>query len=129
MPFEIFPFTFRFEPVIFASVAIWTLALYLALTPVSDWLMLQLTRWFNFAERSLYTSAEEYERTRAAREAQNSFYASILSIIPFFALGTLSHYLVDWALGDSWSLSLGILCAIGCGIYELGRRTDSPDER
>ncbi len=128
MPFEIFPFTFRFEPFVFASVAIWTLALYLALTGVSDWLMEQLTRWFNFAERSLYTSAEEYERTRPAREAQNSFYASILSVIPFFAFGTLSHYLVNWALGDSWALSLGILSAIGCGIYQLGRRTGGTDD-
>ncbi|MBE9028158.1 hypothetical protein IQ266_00120 [filamentous cyanobacterium LEGE 11480] len=122
-----FDFNFDFQPLVFASIALWSLALYLALTTVTDWLMAQLVRWFNFAERSLYTSAEEYEKTRPAREAQNSFYASILSIIPFFFLGALSHYLVDLLLGDSWALSLGILSAIGCGIYELGRRTGQAD--
>jgi hypothetical protein len=127
MPFEIFPFTFRFEPLVFASITLWTLGLYLALTPIGDWLMAQLVRWFDFAERSLYTSAEEYERTRPARTAQNSFYASIGSIIPFFALGALSHYLVHLALGDSWALSLGILSAIGAGVYEIGRRTGIDD--
>lgn len=124
--FEIFEF--NFQPLVFVSIAVWTLALYLALTPVSDWLMVQLVRWLDYAERSLYTSVEEYEKTRPAREAQNSFNASILSIIPFFVLGTASHYLADFTLGDSWSLSLGVLVAVGAAVYELGRRTDEASD-
>lgn len=124
--FEIFDFDF--QPLVLLSIVLWTLALYLALTPLSDWLMVQLVRWFDFAERSLYTSAEEYEKTRPAREAQNSFYASVFSIIPFFFLGTLSHYLADFVLGDSWALSLGVLSAVGAAVYELGRRSDTEQD-
>ncbi|MFM2429013.1 MAG: hypothetical protein RLZZ511_226 [Cyanobacteriota bacterium] len=121
--FEIFDFNWQFQPLVFASIALWSLGLYLGLTPVSDWLMAQLVRWFNYAEQSLYTSKEEFERTRDAREAQNAFYASIFSIIPFLVAGTLGHLLADRLLGDSWALSLGTLLAIGAGVYELGRRT------
>jgi hypothetical protein len=127
MFFDLFPFDFKINPVDFASVALWSLALYLALTQLSDWLIVQLVRWFDYAERSLYTSIEEYERTRPAREAQNTFYASLFSVVPFLFLGGGCHLLLQWALGDSWAFSSGMLAAIGCGIYELGRRTDEAE--
>lgn len=119
---ELFPFSFSLDPLAVSGATLWALALYLAFSPVSDWVTLQLTRWFNFAERSLYLSQEEFEKTRAGRESQNAFWASMFSVIPFIAFGTLIHYGVIWGLGDSWSVSLGLLCAVGSGVYELGRR-------
>lgn len=119
---ELFPFSFSVNPLVVSGATLWALALYLAFSPVSDWVMRQLTRWFNFAERALYLSQEEFEKTRVGRESQNAFWASLFSIVPFIALGTLIHYGVNFGLGDSWSISLGLLCAVGSGVYELGRR-------
>ena len=84
--------------------------------------MLQLSRWFDFAERSLYTSVEEFERTRENREAQNSFYASIFSIVPFLIVGGCFNWAVEVSLGRSWAISMGLLACVACGVYELGRR-------
>ncbi|NEQ45097.1 MAG: hypothetical protein F6K00_16665 [Leptolyngbya sp. SIOISBB] len=119
---ELFPFSFSVNPMAVSGATLWALALYLAFSPVSDWVTLQLTRWFNFAERSLYLSQEEFEKTRVGRESQNAFWASMFSVLPFIALGTLVHYGVIWGLGGSWSISLGLLGAVGSGVYELGRR-------
>lgn len=119
---DLFPFEFAINRTAIAGATLWALALYLAFSPVSDWVTHQITRWFNFAERSLYLSEAEFERTRKGREAQNAFWASMFSVIPFIAIGTLLHYGVVWSLGQSWSISLGIISAMGSGIYELGRR-------
>ena len=117
---EIFPFIFAINPVIVAGGFLWSLALYIILPKVKNWLMEQLTRWLNFADRSLFITMEEFEDTRVAREAQNVFYASILSIIPFSVLGFLSNWGLDLSLGGSWSISLGIMtCVIG-GVFALG---------
>lgn len=119
---ELLPFRLAIDPTTVAGVGLWALALYLGFSPVSDWVMEQISRWLNFAERSLYTSQAEFERTRAAREAQNSFYASLLSVIPFVIAGALLNHLSDVSLGRSWSISMGILSVIGAAVYELGRR-------
>lgn len=119
---EIFPFDLSIDTVAIAGTSLWSLALYLAFSPVSEWITEQLNRWFNFAERSLYTSQREFERTRQARESQNAFYASVFSILPFLAVGALSNWLVEISLGRSWAISMGILACMGCGVYELGRR-------
>jgi len=119
---DILPFRFVLNPTAIAGASLWSLALYLAFFPTTEWISTQLKRWFNFAERSLYTSEAEYERTRKARESQNAFYASILSIIPFFFLGGLCNYGVELSLGDSWAISIGLIACMGGGIYELGRR-------
>jgi|SRR6478672_6841352 len=119
---EILPFRLELDKVAIAGAALWSLALYLGLSPVSQWVINQLNRWFNFAERSLYLSSEEFERTRQARESQNAFYASLFSIVPFLALGALCNYGVELGLGRSWSLSIGLIACMGCGVYELGRR-------
>lgn len=119
---EIFPFKFALDATVIAGVSLWSLALYLGFSPVSEWVIEQLNRWFNFAERSLYTSTEEFDRTRAGREAQNSFYASLFSIVPFFLVGALCNYGVEIGLGRSWAISMGIIACIGSGVYELGRR-------
>ncbi len=119
---ELFPFKIVLDTSAIAATTLWALALYLAFSPVSAWVIDQLNRWFNFAERSLYLSQEEFERTRQSREAQNAFLASLLSILPFLLVGTLIHYGVTLGLGKSWSVSLGILFAVGSGVYELGRQ-------
>jgi hypothetical protein len=119
---DIFPFQISLNAATLAGVALWSLALYLGFSPLSDWVMLQINRWLNFAERSLYTSAEEFERTRQARESMNAFYASLMSTVPFFLVGGLCNYGVESGLGQSWAISTGLLACIGAGVYELGRR-------
>ncbi len=119
---DLFPFMFALDATALAGSGLWSLALYLGFSPVSEWVMEQLRRWFNFAERSLYTSEAEFEKTRRARESQNAFYASIFSIIPFLVAGSLCDWGVELTLGRSWAISFGMLACIGCGIYELGRR-------
>lgn len=119
---DIFPFSFNLDPVTISGISLWSLALYLGFSPVSEWFILQLSRWFNFAERSLYMSQSEYEKTRKARESQNAFYAAIFSIVPFLLIGGLCNWLVEFAFDRSWSISVGIIACIGCGVYELGRK-------
>ncbi|MBW4650614.1 MAG: hypothetical protein KME06_18275 [Kastovskya adunca ATA6-11-RM4] len=122
MLIEILPFRFELDATAIAGASLWSLALYLSLSSLKQWIMEQLDRWFNFAERSLYTSAEEFEKTRKAREAQNAFYASVFSIVPFLGFGSLCNYGVELTLGGSWAISIGILACVGCGVYELGRQ-------
>lgn len=119
---DLFPFSFSVNTTAIAGAGLWSLALYLGFWQISEWIMEQLKRWFNFAERSLYTSEAEFERTRRARESQNAFYASIFSIIPFLVVGGICNYGVELSLGSSWAISVGMLACVGCGIYELGRR-------
>lgn len=121
-------FKIDLNPTAFAGASLWSLALYLSFPAVGEWLMQQLQRWFNFAERSLYTSEAEFERTRKARESQNAFYASVFSIVPFLILGGLCNYGIEVGLGSSWAISVGILACVGCGVYELGRRDGQSGE-
>lgn len=119
---DLLPFSVHINPTAIAGAALWALALYLGFSPVADWLMTQLNCWFNFAERSLYTSQQEFERTRQARESQNAFYASLFSIIPFGIFGVLCHWGLKVGMGQSWSISTGIIACMGSAVYELGRR-------
>jgi ABC-type Fe3+ transport system permease subunit len=119
---NLWPFRLSIDAATLAGVGLWALAFYLGFSPVSDWVIEQLSRWFNFAERSLYTSTDEYEKSRSAREAVNTLYASLLSIIPFLMVGGLFNYGIELGLGRSWAISVGLLACIGAGIYELGRR-------
>ena len=119
---DIFPFLFEFDRVMIAGGCLWSLALYIVLAGLKDWIVEQFSRWLNFADRSLYTTKEEFEETRDTRESQNAFYASIMSIVPFFLLGFLSNWGLDISLGSSWSISLGIMTCMGGGVYALGRQ-------
>ena len=119
---EIFPFRFELNATAIAGTSLWSLALYLSFSSLNQWVMEQLNRWFNLALASLYTSAEEFEKTRKNREAQNALYASIFSIVPFLVVGGLCNWGVELSLGRSWAISMGILACMGCGVYELGRR-------
>ncbi|GCL40477.1 hypothetical protein PN478_13850 [Dolichospermum circinale CS-534/05] len=120
--FDILPFRFEIDKVAIAGTCLWALALYLSFSQVREWVTTQLNRWFNFAERFLYTSQSEFDKTRQARESQNSFYASLFSIFPFLIFGGLSNWILDISLGNSWGVSTGILVCMGAGVYELGRR-------
>lgn len=122
MSIDLLVFSVTVDPTAIAGACLWALALYLGFSPISNWTIEQLSRWFNFAERSLYSSIEEFERTRSARESQNAFYASIVSIFPFLGAGALCNLGVEFGLGESWAISMGVLACIGCGVYELGRR-------
>ncbi|MEH1923151.1 hypothetical protein [Nostoc sp.] len=119
---EILPFRFELDTIAIAGASLWSLALYLGFSTTREWVIKQLNRWFNFAERSLYTSQSEFEKTRKARESQNAFYASLFSIVPFLVVGTLFNWGLEISLGESWGISTGILACMGAGIYELGRR-------
>ena len=119
---EIFPFRIAIDATAIAGASLWSLAFYWGFSPASEWVMEQLSRWFNFAERSLYTSEEEFERTRRAREAQNAFYASLFSIIPFLIIGSLCNWGVELGLGKSWGISMGLIACVAGAVYELGRR-------
>ncbi|MEH2112015.1 hypothetical protein [Nostoc sp.] len=119
---EILPFRFELDTIAIAGASLWSLALYLGFSTTREWVIKQLNRWFNFAERSLYTSQSEFEKTRQARESQNDFYASLFSIVPFLIVGTLFNWGLEISLGESWGISTGILACMGAGIYELGRR-------
>ncbi|AIE72565.2 MULTISPECIES: hypothetical protein [unclassified Synechocystis] len=117
------PFDIPINTAMIAGATLWALGLYLTWGSGRNWLIEQLQRWFNFAERSLYTSVEEYERTREAREAQNAFYASVMSIVPFLFMGTLCNWGVQWGLGGSWSISLGVLTVFTGAVYALGKQS------
>lgn len=119
---EIFPFQFAVDTTALAGASLWALALYLGLSSLSEWVTEQLNRWFNFADRALYTSEKEFERSKRARESQNALYASVLSIVPFLAMGGVCNWGVQFTLGSSWAISVGIIACIICGVYELGRR-------
>ena len=119
---DLFPFSIAINTTAIAGASLWSLALYLGFASLRDWLTEQLNSWFNFAERSLYTSQEEFEKTRQGREALNALYASVCSIVPFLALGAICNYGVELGLGESWAISGGMIACIGCGVYELGRR-------
>ena len=126
--FEILPFSFELDKVAIAGACLWALALYVSFSQFREWVTTQLNRWFNFAERSLYTSESEFEKTRKARESQNSFYASLFSIFPFLIFAGLSNWILDISLGNSWGISVGILACMGAGVYELGRRQGEEEE-
>ena len=121
---ELIPFALTIDTVAIAGTCLWALALYLGFASARLWLIEKLTSWFNFAERSLYFSVEEFEKTRSARESQNAFYASLFSIFPFLVSGALCNWGVELGLGKSWGISLGILACMVCGIYDLGRRNN-----
>ncbi|MGI0494709.1 hypothetical protein ACN4EG_23230 [Alkalinema pantanalense CENA528] len=122
MSIDFGPFLFTIDPNAIAATGLWSLGLYLGFSPVAGWMTDQLSNWMSYVDRSLYSSAQEYERTRPAREAQNTFYGSLLSIIPFFILGALCNYGVERGLGQNWAISVALLVCVGCGVYELGRR-------
>ncbi len=128
MYIDLGPFAFEIEPSAIAGAALWALGLYLGFSPVAGTLTDRLSGWMNNAERSLYATQEEYEKTRKGREAQNVFYASLLSVLPFLILGTLLSIGVEVGLGEDWVVSGGVFLTLFCGVYELERRNQQEDD-
>ncbi|MGI0483049.1 hypothetical protein ACN4EE_19975 [Geminocystis sp. CENA526] len=116
------PFNWEINTTIIAGSCLWCLALYISFATLRESVIDGLYRWFNFAERFLYTSDAEFERTRKGRESQNAFFASLMSIIPFLIMGILFNWFIDVILGRNWLISIGILACISCAVYDLGRR-------
>lgn len=88
------------EPLIIGGTGLWAIALYLGFFPTSQRLTEQLSCWLK----------------------GNEFWASLVSVLPFIAVGGLSYYGLLLGLGQSWAISLGVIACVGCGVYELGRR-------
>ncbi|MDJ0571043.1 MAG: hypothetical protein QNJ53_18615 [Pleurocapsa sp. MO_192.B19] len=129
MRLYIIPFSFEVDTVNIASSCIWSLALYIGLDSTKEWISKQLARWFNFAEGWLYTSAEEFEETRPARESQNAFYASVLSIVPFLIMGAVVNWVINISFGgNSWALALGIMTCAICSLFALANQDYGEDE-
>ena len=120
MRINIIPFSFELDTIQVAGSCIWSLALYIGLDSTKKWIAYQLERWFNFAEGWMYTSTEEFEKTRPARESQNAFYASILSIFPFLIVGAITNWAIDISFGgSSWAIALGLMTCAICGLFAL----------
>ncbi|GFE70651.1 hypothetical protein [Chroococcus sp. FPU101] len=118
---ELLPFGIMIDTAMIAGSCLWSLALYLGFAAPRDWIIEKLDQWLNFADQSLYISKSEFEKSRPVRESQNAFYASVCSIVPFLAIGSLCNWGVELGLGRSWSISIGIFACVACGVYELGR--------
>ena len=130
MRINIIPFSFELDSVSLAGSCIWSLALYVGLDSTRNWICYQLERWFNFAEGWLYTSTEEFEATRPARESQNAFYASILGILPFLIAGAIVNWITDLSFGgSSWAIALGLMTCAICSLFALANQDySSKDE-
>jgi hypothetical protein len=125
MKINILPFVFELNTATIAGSCLWSLAFYLGSNSLKEWIIESLKRWLDFAERSFYTSGEEYEQTREARESQNAFYASVLSIFPFLVIGFISNWLIEISFGgSSWGISLGIMTCAICSLYALARQNE-----
>ncbi|MBD2161213.1 hypothetical protein H6F46_10970 [Limnothrix sp. FACHB-1083] len=122
---DLLPLSLHVDAALLASSGLWSFALYLALPAVSDRLMDLLIRWFDFAERSLYFSTEEFEKTRTVRESQNAFYASIFSVIPFLGFGFLVHLFLSQAIGTVATLGLSGLASATAGVWETMKPKNS----
>ena len=124
MYIDLGPFAFEIDPAAIAGAALWSMGLYLGLSPQAGLLTDRITVWMGNAERSLYATQKEFDDSRTVREAQNTFYSSLLSVIPFLVVGTVTSLVVNVSLGEDWVFSGGLLTILICGIYDLGRRND-----
>lgn len=95
-----------FDTATIAGTALWAIALYWGFSPLADRVISAFENWLG----------------------ADSPAASLLSVLPFLAVGGLAHYGLSLSLGDSWAVSLGVISAIGCGVYELGRRDSQASE-
>jgi hypothetical protein len=105
----------KLDSAMLAGIGLWSLALYLGFSPVSDWVMEQFARGLN-------AIAQLFDAVDARQDGSNALVASLLSILPFLVAGGLCNFGVEIGLGRSWAISMGILACIGGGVYELGRR-------
>lgn len=89
-----------------AGTALWAISLYWGFFPLAERVILALENWLG----------------------ADSPAASLLGMVPFLLVGSLAHYGLTLSLGGSWAVSLGVISAISCGVYELGRRDGQASE-
>ncbi len=136
-----------------ASASLWSLALYLGFSPISNRLEQRLIDWMTTTRHLLsgvpflglhvtkhqHPSANHPEEARHQQQRDDmlveemddspfAIYASLIAIVPFLLVGALCSYGMEWSLGRSWAVSWGILACMGCGVYELGRRDGQSNE-
>ncbi len=124
---DLLPLQVHLDAILLTSAGLWSLALYLGLPSVSNWLMDLFVRGFDFVERSCSRSQERFEETRPERDLQNALYASIFSIIPFLSAGFLIHMILFQILDPAWMIGISIIACLGSGAYEL-KRHDRPSD-
>lgn len=95
-----------FDTATVAGTALWAIAFYWGFSPLADRVIQSFEGWLGTESPA----------------------ASLLSIVPFLVVGGFAHYGLALSLGDSWAVSLGVISAIGCGVYELGRRAGQTSE-
>ncbi|MBD0267655.1 MAG: hypothetical protein ICV77_05100 [Cyanobacteria bacterium Co-bin8] len=122
------PFLSSVDTADIAGIALWSLALYLGFSPLSNRVVDQIYQWLNIAEEVTRSTQAENKRSHQQRDDQYALVASLLSILPFLVVGGLLNYGVEIGLGRSWAVSVGVLACVSCGVYELGRRDgQAPD--
>lgn len=62
------PFQLAIDPTAIAGAGLWSLVLYLGFSLIGDWVIEQIYRWFNFAERSLQQELSDYIFRHHAKE-------------------------------------------------------------
>lgn len=103
------------DPVWISGIFLWALALYLMFSPLVSQLVTVL-------EQQAMNWLVSSKRSKPERANLAELYASVASILPFVLAGALLSYLLTIGLGNSWTISWGIIACIGSGVYELGRR-------
>ncbi len=83
MVIDFLPFTINISPAFIAGSCLWSLALYLGLAGVRNWFIEIFYRWFNFAERFLYTSLEEFKKLASPENPKMLFMPLSLVLFPF----------------------------------------------
>jgi hypothetical protein len=122
LPDDLLTLNINFNTTTLAGICLWSLALYLSFASLREQVTVQLERGLQkiIQIRNFKT---EKQNNVISPDSPMLLYASLLSILPFFLVGFLCNYGVEISLGRSWAVSTGILACMGCGVYELGRRS------
>lgn len=119
---DLLPLNVHVDSTTLAGIGLWSLALYLSFASLREQVRFQLERGLQKIP-SVRNSAAKKQSNIVSSDSPLLLYASLLSILPFLAIGFLCNYGVEISLGRSWSVSIGILACISCSVYELGRRS------
>lgn len=108
-----------------AGTTLWALSLYLGFSPVADRVIDGCHRWIQTLQSGAKDEAMPSlsPNTDSPGQTAPMAVASLLSVVPFLALGGVAHYGLTLSLGGSWAVSLGIIAFMVGGIYELGRQS------
>lgn len=109
---------FPLSPGAVAGTALWAITGHLVLSSrvpsLMEWIYTRLSP-------TIPTDAEPVPGA-SPDQALLSLLTALISVMPLGALGALTQFGLTLSLGGSWGVSLGVIAAMVCGIYELGRR-------